>query len=66
MTFGLALLFIGMGAVQWARKLMDDEEMVDYRHGAASSDEDRTYMLTSSTRWSTSPSSPAARSSAAA
>ena len=46
MTFGLALLFIGMGAVQWARKLMDDEEMVDYRHGATSSDEDRAYMLT--------------------
>ena len=24
LTFGLALLFIGIGAVQWARKLMDD------------------------------------------
>ena len=46
LTFGLALLFIGMGAVQWARKLMDDEEMIDYRHPAASSEEDRTYMLT--------------------
>ena len=37
LTFGLALLFIGIGAVQWARKLMDDKEMVDYRHGATSS-----------------------------
>jgi len=46
LTFGLALLFIGMGAVQWARKLMDDEEMIDYRHPAASSEEDRTYMVT--------------------
>ena len=46
LTFGLALLFIGIGAVQWARKLMDDDEMVDYRHPAASSEDDRTYMLT--------------------
>ena len=46
LTFGLALLFIGLGAVQWARKLMDDEELIDYRHPAASSEEDRTYMLT--------------------
>ena len=46
LTFGLALLFIGMGAVQWARKLMDDDEMIDYRHPAASSEDDRTYMLT--------------------
>ena len=46
MTFGLALLFLGVGAVQWARKLMDDKEMIDYRHGAASSESDKTYMLT--------------------
>jgi ubiquinol-cytochrome c reductase iron-sulfur subunit len=46
LTFGLALLFIGIGAVQWARKLMDDDEKVDYRHPAASSEDDRTYMLT--------------------
>ena len=46
LTFGLALLFIGIGAVQWARQLMDDHEMVDYRHGAASSEDDTTYMLT--------------------
>ena len=46
LTFGLALLFIGLGAVQWARTLMSDEEMVDYRHGAGSSEEDRAYVLT--------------------
>ena len=46
LTFGLALLFLGVGAVQWARKLMDDSEMIDYRHGASSSDDDKTYMLT--------------------
>ncbi len=46
LTFGLALLFIGMGAVQWARTLMDDHEMVDHRHGASSSDGDREYVLT--------------------
>jgi len=45
-TFGLALLFIGMGAVQWARTLMDDHEMVDYRHGASSNDDDVNYVLT--------------------
>ncbi len=43
---GLALLFIGIGAVQWARQLMDDHEMVDYRHSASSSADDREYMLT--------------------
>ena len=26
-------MLIGVGAVQWARQLMDDDEMVDYRHG---------------------------------
>ena len=34
LTLGLALLLIGIGAIQWARQLMDDHEMVDYRHGA--------------------------------
>ena len=46
LTSGLALLLIGLGAVQWARQLMDDHEMVDYRHGAASSEDDRGYVLT--------------------
>ncbi len=38
---GLALLFIGVGAIQWARKLMADAEMVEYRHPGGSSQEDR-------------------------
>jgi ubiquinol-cytochrome c reductase iron-sulfur subunit len=46
LTLGLALLLIGVGAVQWARQLMDDQEKVEYRHGAVSSDDDRTYVLT--------------------
>jgi quinol---cytochrome c reductase iron-sulfur subunit len=46
LTFGLSLLFIGIGAVQWARMLMNDEEMVDLRHGATSKPEDQKWMLT--------------------
>jgi ubiquinol-cytochrome c reductase iron-sulfur subunit len=38
---GLALLFIGFGAIQWSRKLMSDHEIVEYRHHAGSPDEDR-------------------------
>ncbi len=41
LTLGLALLLIGVGAIQWARKLMSDVEIVEYRHPAASSEEDR-------------------------
>ena len=40
-TLGMALLLIGIGAIQWARKLMNDVEMVEMRHPARSSDEDR-------------------------
>jgi ubiquinol-cytochrome c reductase iron-sulfur subunit len=42
LTLGLALLFIGIGAIQWARKLMSDVEIVEARHPVASSAEDRT------------------------
>ena len=45
LTFGLALLFIGIGAVQWARQLMDDREMVDHRHGATSKPEDVAWIV---------------------
>jgi ubiquinol-cytochrome c reductase iron-sulfur subunit len=45
LTFGLALLFIGMGAVQWARQLMDDHEMVEHRHGATSKPEDVAWVV---------------------
>ncbi|MGA8846181.1 MAG: Rieske 2Fe-2S domain-containing protein [Nocardioides sp.] len=41
LTLGLALLCIGIGIIQWARKLMADHEMVEMRHPARSSDEDR-------------------------
>lgn len=41
LTLGLALLFIGVGVIHWARKLMADKELVEMRHPARSSDEDR-------------------------
>jgi ubiquinol-cytochrome c reductase iron-sulfur subunit len=50
LTLGLslagALLFIGIGVIQWARKLMADIEIVEYRHPAGSSDDDRTETIT--------------------
>ena len=46
-TLGLALLCIGIAAIQWARKLMSDVEIVEMRHPARSSDEDREVALTS-------------------
>jgi ubiquinol-cytochrome c reductase iron-sulfur subunit len=45
LTAGMSLLLIGVGAVQWGRQLMDDHEMVDHRHGAASTEEDVQYVL---------------------
>ncbi len=49
LTIGLslagALLFLGIGVIQWARKLMADFEIVEYRHPAGSSDEDRAATL---------------------
>ena len=41
-ALGLCLLFLGMGAIHWARMLMTDHEIVEYRHPASSSQEDRT------------------------
>ncbi len=41
LTLGGALLFIGIGIVQWSRKLMGDHEIVESRHPLASSPEDR-------------------------
>ncbi len=40
-TLGGALLFIGIGLIQWSRKLMADHEIIELRHPARSSDEDR-------------------------
>lgn len=49
LVFGLclagALLGIGIGIIQWARKLMADVEIVENRHPAASSDEDRAATI---------------------
>jgi ubiquinol-cytochrome c reductase iron-sulfur subunit len=41
-----ALLFLGIGIIQWARKLMADHEIVEMRHPAASSEEDREEAVT--------------------
>ena len=45
LTFGLAMLLIGVGAIQWAKKLMSDHEIVEYRHSAESSQADREETL---------------------
>ena len=44
-TLGMSLLLIGIGAIQWARKLMADTEIVEYRHPAGSSEEDKAETL---------------------
>jgi ubiquinol-cytochrome c reductase iron-sulfur subunit len=44
-SLGLALLLIGTGAIQWAKKLMSDHEIIEFRHGAASSPEDQAEAL---------------------
>jgi ubiquinol-cytochrome c reductase iron-sulfur subunit len=44
-TLGLALLLIGIGVIQWSRKLMNDTEIVEMRHPLRSSDEDREESL---------------------
>ena len=42
---GIAFLCIGVGLVHWARKLMTDQEMVELRHPASSSEEDRSQTV---------------------
>jgi len=42
---GMALLLIGIAAIQWGKKLMSDREIVDVRHDATSTAEDRTEAL---------------------
>ncbi|WP_372733987.1 Rieske 2Fe-2S domain-containing protein [Nocardioides sp.] len=44
-TLGGALLLIGAGLIQWARKLMADHEIVEMRHPSRSPDEDRAATL---------------------
>lgn len=44
-TLGVALLLIGAGMVQWARRLMDNREVVEERHSAASSPADKAAAI---------------------
>ncbi len=44
-TLGGALLLIGSGIIQWAKKLMGDHEIVEARHPVRSSDEDRAAVM---------------------
>jgi ubiquinol-cytochrome c reductase iron-sulfur subunit len=45
LTFGFALLLIGLGLIHWARKLMGDHEIIEYRHSAGSTESDREETL---------------------
>jgi ubiquinol-cytochrome c reductase iron-sulfur subunit len=45
MTLGDSLLLIGLGAVQWAKRLMVDDDIIEARHPVASSEENRTEAL---------------------
>jgi ubiquinol-cytochrome c reductase iron-sulfur subunit len=45
LTFGLGTLLIGLGAIQWAKKLMSDEEIVAERHPIGSPKEDQEAAL---------------------
>jgi len=44
-SLGGALLLIGVATVQWAKKLMGDHEIIEMRHPAASSEEDRYAVM---------------------
>ena len=44
-TLGGAMLLMGVGIIQWAKKLMGDHEMVELRHPASSSAEERADTL---------------------
>lgn len=41
LTGGLGVLLIGLACIHWAKQIMGDEESIDYRHPARSSDADR-------------------------
>lgn len=45
LTFGGAVFLIGAAAIHWAKKLMVEEEMVDYRHSAATPQDVRDAAL---------------------
>ncbi|WP_203569181.1 cytochrome bc1 complex Rieske iron-sulfur subunit [Aestuariimicrobium ganziense] len=45
LTAGLAILLIGLACIHWAKQLMSDVEMVEERHDANSSPEERKEFL---------------------
>ena len=45
LTGGLAVLLIGLACIHWAKQIMGDEESIDYRHPARSSDADRAAVV---------------------
>ncbi len=45
LTGGFAVLLIGIGAIHWARQIMSDEEIIEERHAAGSSEEQREGFL---------------------
>lgn len=44
-TLGLALLLLGIGAIQWSRRLMEDREIVEERHDSGSTPEQRAAAI---------------------
>jgi ubiquinol-cytochrome c reductase iron-sulfur subunit len=46
LSLGFAILFIGLGAIHWAKKLMVEEEIVDERHPGGSPDQDKEEFAT--------------------
>ena len=45
LTGGLMVLLIGVAAIHWAKQLMNDTEIVDYRHPARSGDDERAQAV---------------------
>jgi ubiquinol-cytochrome c reductase iron-sulfur subunit len=50
LSLGFALLLLGIGAIQLARKLMSDVEIIEMRHPVASSEQDRRDALAALTQ----------------
>ena len=44
-TLGMGLLLIGLAAIQWAKKLMTDHEVVEERHVVGTSEEEKAEVL---------------------
>ncbi len=50
-TLAISLLGLGIGQIHWARKLMNSEEVVDYRHPMKSSAADTATALETGQGW---------------